>query len=67
VLLGELIRIASRELAADVRRDGLNARAIAPVVRAIRDDSTEPRHFTLSAINAELTAKSVTISARSIA
>lgn len=64
VLLGELVRMSAELLAGEEGRDKLGVRAIAPVVRAIRDDSTEPRRVELGAIRVDITARAVTIAAR---
>jgi tRNA(Ile)-lysidine synthetase-like protein len=64
ILLGELLRLAHHELRGREGADRLGKRAIGAVVRAIRDDSTEPRRLALGIVSVEVTARAVRCSAR---
>lgn len=65
VVLGELVRLAAKELAGrGACLDKLGQSAIGPIVRAIRDGSTEPRRFAVGGIQFDVTARAVTIRKR---
>ncbi len=64
LLVGEALRAAVMHLQGARRRDRLTHRALAPVVEAIRDASTEPRRFTLAGVIVTVTAHTVTASKR---
>lgn len=66
-VLGEVMRIAASEFIGS-GADRMGGRVSAPVIRAIRDDSTEPRRFDVGGKNGlrvDITARTVTIAARS--
>ncbi len=63
-LLGEFLRLAAEHFSAAKGADRMAARAIAPITRAIRDSSTEPRRFEIGPIRVEVTARVVTIAPR---
>ncbi len=50
LVLGEVIRLAARRMGGSTRLDRLNAKSLDAVVRALRDDSTQPREFTLGCL-----------------
>lgn len=61
-LLGEVMRIACRRLQPKgVGLDRLSRRALAPVIRAIRDDSTDPRKLAAGPLRVSVTARAVTV------
>ncbi len=75
--LGALIGLAASDLgsrkagrkeqlpgARTPRPDALSYHAVMPAIRAIRDDSTEPRRFEVGGIRIEVLAQAVSISAR---
>jgi len=62
VVLGAGLRSASLRLTDGQGADSISRRVIDPVVRAIRDDSTEPRHFQWpNRITVSVTARLVTL------
>lgn len=64
-VLGELVRGSARQLdGPSARADRLGQSALGPVVRAIKDDSTEPRRFTIGGIEVDVTSRTVTIRKR---
>lgn len=64
-VLGELVRVSAHRLAGpSARADRLGQSTVGPVVRAIRDESTEPRRFTIGGIEVDVTSRTVTISKR---
>lgn len=64
-VLGELVRRSARQLAGpSARADRLGQSTVGPVVRAIKDDSTEPRRFTTGGIEVDVTSRMVTIRKR---
>ena len=63
VVLGAGLRSAAIRLSGGGGADALTRRVVDPVVRAIKDDSTEPRHFNWSGgIQVIVTARLVTLS-----
>lgn len=63
-VLGELVRLAAAEIGSG-RLDRIGSRALAPIVRAIRDRSTEPRRLVAGPLRVDVTARRVTITTRS--
>jgi tRNA(Ile)-lysidine synthase len=61
VVLGELVRVAHREVAGGTSADRLGSRGLRPIARAIRDRGTEPREFAMGGVIVEVTARSVRI------
>jgi tRNA(Ile)-lysidine synthase len=68
IVLGELLRLCATRLASvppraagDARLDRLSRSALAPVIRAIRDASTDPREFAVGPIRVRVTARQVRV------
>lgn len=59
-----IVGLCLRRAAGLQRADRLTSRHIAPIVRAIRSPSTDPKHFTLASAQVEVTAHEVAVSAR---
>lgn len=64
VVLGECLRLAAAELAGGRGGDKAGQRALGPVLRAVRDDCTDPRRFVVGGIEVDVTARAVTIRKR---
>lgn len=63
-LLFELLRSLERDaLPKDTGADRLSRRALAPLVRAILDDSTEPRRFSAGRMSVHVTGRAVRVRA----
>ncbi|MBX3403497.1 MAG: tRNA lysidine(34) synthetase TilS [Phycisphaeraceae bacterium] len=64
VVLGEMLRLAASEHGEGRGADRVGQRSLGPVVRAIRDDCTDPRRFMAGGIEVDVTARTVTIRKR---
>jgi tRNA(Ile)-lysidine synthase len=64
LLIGEAIRAAAWRLHGPRGRDRLTSAALGPIVRAIRDGRTEPRHFEVKGMIVTVTAATVAASKR---
>jgi tRNA(Ile)-lysidine synthetase-like protein len=63
LVLGNVIRAAASQVGSDAgsHLDRLTLRTLAPVLRAIRDDSTEPRRFSIGSIDISISAREVRV------
>jgi tRNA(Ile)-lysidine synthase len=64
VILGALLRHAAAKLAGRRGQDRLGTRALAPIVRALRDTATDPRTFPLAGLTLTINAHHVTMTSR---
>lgn len=63
VVVGEALRLGAGRLRAGRGLDRLTRAAVDPVVRAVRDGSTEPREFRWASVRVRVTAREVTMEA----
>ncbi len=61
VILGDLIKRAATTITAGSGRDRFSAAVVGRIVRAIKDDTTDPREFTVGGVKITVTSKAVTI------
>lgn len=59
LVLGEVVRQAARLLGGAMRLDRLNAKSLEAVVRAMKDESNQPREFTLAGLRVAVRSKQV--------
>lgn len=59
LVLGEVVRLAARRLGGAKRLDRMNAKSLDAVVRALRDDATQSREFTLAGLRVAVRSKRV--------
>ncbi len=61
IVVGEVLRRRAAELTGGVGVDRWSGRVVDPAVRAVRDDSTEPREYLWSGVRVIVTARAVRV------